>query len=59
MITRLDLELETYLIPELYEQDIIPQELTETLNLGKPLQTRAAFAFERKGYISLDTLGRN
>ena len=59
MITKLDLELESYGIPELSDQYVIPETLAANIKpLGKPLQTRAAFAFERKGYISLDELGR-
>lgn len=59
MITKLDLQSEVYPIPGLYERDIIPQELAGTLNLGAPVETRAAFAFERKGYIQSAGTGLN
>lgn len=48
-----------YTVPALDEQYILPVNLwPDFQKLSTPLDMRAAFAFERKDYVSLDELGR-
>lgn len=60
MITLTDLLLENYPIPELSDDYTLPEKIwPKPDQLGLPLVTRAAFVFDRKGYLSLDELGRD